>query len=232
LITNAQRTSIDHNLIADNGYSGIMLANRSEVFIQDNIFFTNRQYGIYVNEDSKRSRIVYNDFYNNRVPFNMYAVINETNISIDPILNPGDYTFFNGKSQLKGMGKEGCDIGPMGEAALEKNDKKSAEAINAINKDSDGDGIPDIYVPRRPRISTAFRTRTAARIMTMTATASPIHLINVLIRQRILTGIWMMMGVLTAVNRLLIRPRRPRNPPLRHRHSRSPLPRRRTNRNQ
>ena len=159
LITNAQRTSIDHNLIADNGYSGIMLANRSEVLIQDNIFFTNRQYGIYVNEDSKRSRIVYNDFYNNRVPFNMYAVINETNISIDPILSPGEYTFFNGKSQLKGMGKEGCDIGPMGEAALEKNDKKSAEAIQAINKDSDGDGIPDIYdkCPQAPEDFDGFQ---------------------------------------------------------------------------
>lgn len=159
LITNAQRTAIDHNLIADNGYSGVMLANRSEVLIQENIFYSNKEYGIYVNEDSKRSRIVYNDFFKNRAPFNMYAVINETNISIDPILSPGDYTFFNGKSQLRGMGKEGSDIGPMGEAAIEKSDKKSADAIQAINKDSDGDGIPDMYdkCPQAPEDFDGFQ---------------------------------------------------------------------------
>jgi hypothetical protein len=159
LITNAQRTSIDHNLIADNGYSGIMLANKSEVLIRDDIFFGNKQYGIYVNEDSKRSRIVYNDFFKNRSPFNPYAVINETNISIDPLLNPGDYAFFNGRSQLKGLGKDGSDIGPLGEAAVEKTDKKSAEAIGALNKDSDGDGIPDIYdkCPQAPEDFDGFQ---------------------------------------------------------------------------
>ena len=159
LITNAQRTSIGHNLIADNGYSGVMLANRSEVLLRDNIFFGNKQYGIYVNEDSKRSRIVYNDFFNNRVPFNPCAVINETNISIDPLLSPGDYTFFNGKSQLKGMGKDGSDIGPLGEAAIEKAGKKGEEAISAINKDSDGDGIPDMYdkCPQAPEDFDGFQ---------------------------------------------------------------------------
>ena len=159
LITNAQRTSIGHNLIADNGYSGVMLANRSEVLLQNNVFFANRQYGIYVNEDSKRSRIVYNDFYNNRIPFNMYAVINETNISIDPLLSSGDYRFFNGKSQLKGMGKDGSDIGPLGEATIEKNGKKSVDAIEAINKDGDGDGIPDMYdkCPQAPEDFDGFQ---------------------------------------------------------------------------
>ena len=159
LITNTQRTSIGHNLIADNGYCGVMLASRSEVLLQDNIFLGNKQFGIYVNEDSKRSRIVYNDFFKNRAAFNSYAVINETNISLDPLLNSGDYTFFNGKSQLKSMGKDGSDIGPLGEAAIEKAGKKSEEAISAINKDSDGDGIPDMYdkCPQAPEDFDGFQ---------------------------------------------------------------------------
>lgn len=149
LITSAQKTAISHNLIADNGYSGVMLANRSEVLLQDNIFYKNDQFGIYVNEDSKRSRIVFNDFFNNRAPFNSFAVINETNISKGPFLNSIDYHSFGGlgtiTSPLKGLGKDGFDIGPLGSVANQKNEQKSIEALQAIGKDSDGDGIPDMY---------------------------------------------------------------------------------------
>jgi OOP family OmpA-OmpF porin len=138
LITNAQRTSIDHNFIGENGYCGIMLANKSEVLIQNTILFKNKQFGIYVNEDSKRSRIVYNDIFNNRAPYNLYAVVNETNISKDPGLPATGietYTYgsFGGNNYpLAGMGKAGSDIGPMPEAAL-----------NKVRIDSDNDGVPD-----------------------------------------------------------------------------------------
>jgi OmpA-OmpF porin, OOP family len=138
LITSAQRTSIDHNFIADNGYSGITLANKSEVLIQNTILFNNRQYGIYVNEDSKRSRIVYNNFYGNRSPYNIYAVINETNVGKDPGLNlmgVVSFTFgsFGGPGfPLTGLGKGGSDIGPMSDAALSR-----------VRVDSDNDGVPD-----------------------------------------------------------------------------------------
>jgi OmpA-OmpF porin, OOP family len=137
LIANAQRTSINHNLIAANGYSGIMLANRSEVLIENNIFLSNKQYGIYVNLDSKRSRIVYNDFFDNRSPFNSFAVVNETNVSKDPGLSLRDRASFSeiaGKaSPLKGLGKDRGDIGPLSDASF-----------GALLKDSDGDGIPDV----------------------------------------------------------------------------------------
>jgi hypothetical protein len=138
LITSAQRTSIDHDFIADNGYCGIMLANKSEVLIQNTILFNNRQYGIYVNQDSKRSRIVYNDFYGNRSTYNIYAVINETNVGKDPGLNLRGvvmYTFASFGAAgfpLAGLGKGGSDIGPMSDAAI------SHDRI-----DSDGDGVPD-----------------------------------------------------------------------------------------
>jgi parallel beta-helix repeat protein len=163
LITNAQRTSINHNCIADNGYGGIMLANRSEVLIENNVLFSNKQYGIYVNEDSKRSRIVYNDFYGNRSPFNSYAVINETNIDKDPGYGLGDFTGFTGLSgkgaSLRAMGKDGADIGPLAEAVLINNEKKKAEAINDMLKDSDNDGIPDKYdqCPNEPEDYDGFQ---------------------------------------------------------------------------
>ncbi len=138
LITNGQRTSIDHNFIAENRYCGIMLANKSEVLIQNTILFDNKQYGIYVNEDSKRSRIIYNDFSSNRLPYNTFAVINETNVAKDPGLSrlgTIGFTFanFGGKDfPLTGQGKAGSDIGPINERSQ-----------SGTRLDSDGDGIPD-----------------------------------------------------------------------------------------
>ena len=163
LITNAQRTSIHHNIIADNGYGGIMLANKSEVLIENNALLFNKQYGIYVNEDSKRSRIVYNDFFENRDPFNSYAVINETNISRDPGLQTGDFRSFSGlagkAAGLKGMGKDGTDIGPLEQATAQADEAKKAEAANATLKDSDNDGIPDAYdqCPNEPEDYDGFQ---------------------------------------------------------------------------
>jgi OOP family OmpA-OmpF porin len=137
LIANAQRTSISHNLIAANGYSGIMLANKSEILIESNIFLSNKQYGIYVNQDSRRSRIVHNDFFDNRNPVNSFAFINETNVYKDPGLSlPSPLTFSDvaaKASGLKGLGKDHTDIGPVSDASF-----------GVGLKDSDGDGIPDV----------------------------------------------------------------------------------------
>jgi parallel beta-helix repeat protein len=137
LIANAQRTSISHNLIAGNGYSGIMLSNRSEILVENNLFLSNKQYGIYVNQDSKRSRIVYNDFFDNRSPFNPFAIVNETNVYRDPgftMLDKITFSDIGGKAAaLKGMGKDRADIGPLSDASL-----------GDLSKDGDGDGIPDV----------------------------------------------------------------------------------------
>ena len=91
------------------------------------------------------------------------AVINETNISKDPFLNSVDYHSFGGlgagAAPLKGLGKDGFDIGPLGSVANEKNAQKSVEAIQAVNKDGDGDGIPDMYdkCPQAPEDFDGFQ---------------------------------------------------------------------------
>jgi len=139
LISSSQRTSIDHNFIGENNYCGIMLSRKSEVLIQNNILYKNKQYGIYVNQDSRKSRIIYNDFFGNRHSYNMYAVVNETNIAKDPLvkitgtIQSFGFQHFGGKNYpLSGLGKDGSDIGPMSE-----------DALKGIRVDSDGDGIPD-----------------------------------------------------------------------------------------
>ena len=78
------KTLIEHNVIAENGYSGILLAGNSEVVVQNNVFLRNKQFGIWVNEGARRSRIVHNDFYMNRNNYNNYAQVDRTNLGIDP----------------------------------------------------------------------------------------------------------------------------------------------------
>ena len=59
----ATRTSIDHNVIVENGYCGIFCAHRTEVLIRNNIFAENKQYGVYVAPQSRKTRIIYNNFF-------------------------------------------------------------------------------------------------------------------------------------------------------------------------
>ncbi len=130
------RTSIDHNVILENGYCGIFCAHRTEVLIRNNVLHKNKQYGVYIAPGAKRTRIIYNNIYNNRLPFNAEAVVNQTNISKDPIyVSAGhpDYNYFvKSVSSLKGKGENGTDIGLITEKMVE-----------AMSTDRDGDGIPD-----------------------------------------------------------------------------------------
>ncbi len=84
LVAYGARTAIEHNIIAFNGYSGVTLSRKSGVLIQNNVFYRNKQFGIHVSRDSRKSRIIYNDFYMNRREYNNFAVIDATNISKDP----------------------------------------------------------------------------------------------------------------------------------------------------
>jgi OmpA-OmpF porin, OOP family len=138
LISNSKRTAIDRNFVARSGNCGIILANKSEVLVQNTILFDNKQYGIYVNEDSRKSRIVYNDFFANRSPYNSYAVVNETNIALDPGFSTSGVTGFSFKDfsgsgfPLAGRGKNGSNIGPV-----------SYESHLGTHVDSDNDGVTD-----------------------------------------------------------------------------------------
>ncbi|MFP4418402.1 MAG: OmpA family protein [Chitinispirillaceae bacterium] len=130
------RTAIDHNVILENGYCGIFAAHRTEVLVRNNIMFRNKQYGIYIAPGAKRTRIIHNNIYNNRLPFNAGAVVNQTNISKDPIFisagHPEYNYFLESISYLKGKGENGTDIGLI-----------SQQMVEELSTDQDGDGIPD-----------------------------------------------------------------------------------------
>ena len=135
------KTLVENNVIAENGYSGMMLAGNSEVLIQNNVFIRNKQFGIWVNEGARRSRIVCNDFYMNRDNYNYYAQVDRTNIGVDPGypqgtwgmtgMSPADL-FTTPVPILKEKGKDGKDIGIISEKAMIER-----------GLDTDGDGIPD-----------------------------------------------------------------------------------------
>ncbi len=130
------RTSIDHNVILENGYCGIFCAHRSEVLIRNNVLYANKQYGVFVAPESRKSRIINNNIYKNRLSFNALAVVNQTNISKEPdFISPGhpEYNYFvKPSSALKAAGESGTDIGLV-----------TARLIQVQNTDQDGDGIPD-----------------------------------------------------------------------------------------
>jgi OmpA-OmpF porin, OOP family len=132
----ASRTSINHNVILENGYCGIFCAHRTEVLIHNNILTDNKQYGVYVAPESRKTRIIYNNIFMNRQPFNPIAVVNETNISQEPMfISPAhpEYNYFvQPTSACKTKGENGVDIGLM-----------TAKMVEAMGVDRDGDGIPD-----------------------------------------------------------------------------------------
>ncbi len=130
------RTSIDHNVMLENGYCAIFCAHRTEVLVRNNILMENKQYGIYIAPQAKKTRIIFNNIYMNRIPFNPVAVVNETNIQRDPMfISPGwkNFNYFvKPTSACKAKGENGTDIGLITEKMVE-----------ALVGDRDGDGIPD-----------------------------------------------------------------------------------------
>ncbi|MFW5775411.1 MAG: right-handed parallel beta-helix repeat-containing protein [Chitinivibrionales bacterium] len=136
LISQGMRSAIEHNVIAENGHSGISLNNNSTVLIRNNVLFSNKKYGILVSQDSRRSRIIYNDLYANRRAYNSHAVLDQTNISENPNYPSVAWTSFafmaSYDSPLRGLGKDGAPIGLISE-----------DALAATQTDSDGDGVPD-----------------------------------------------------------------------------------------
>lgn len=131
------RTSIDHNVILENGYSGIFCAHRTEVLVRNNILQANKQFGVFIAPEARKTRIINNNLIRNREPFNKdFAVVHQSNISKDPIyISPGhpEYNYFvKPVSPCKGAGENGTDIGLITE-----------QMIEVLTTDRDGDGIPD-----------------------------------------------------------------------------------------
>lgn len=130
------RTSIDHNVILENGYCGIFCAHRTEVLVRNNVLLANKQYGIFIAPEARKTRIINNNIFDNRLPFNSNAVVHQSNISKEPIfVSEGhpDYNYFvQSVSPCKGSGENGTDIGLITE-----------QMVEAFTTDKDGDGIPD-----------------------------------------------------------------------------------------
>ncbi|MBN2036130.1 MAG: right-handed parallel beta-helix repeat-containing protein [Chitinispirillaceae bacterium] len=154
-------TLVEHNVIGENGYSGILLAGNSEVIVQNNVFLRNKQFGIWVNDGARRSRIIYNNFFLNRSLHNHYAQVDNTNIAIDPgyVKGTGAFSvtdiFSSRASVLKGKGKDGAAIGLISESEMmllgKDADKDGVTGENdlcpSLEEDQDGfqdeDGCPD-----------------------------------------------------------------------------------------
>jgi hypothetical protein len=154
-------TLVEHNVIGENGYSGLMLAGNSEVIVQNNVFIGNKQFGIWVNEGARRSRIIYNDIYMNRTPYNFYAQVDNSNIAVDPgyAKSSGPFAaadiFSSNASALKSRGKDGENIGLISESEMmllgKDGDKDGVLGENdqcpSLEEDRDGfqdeDGCPD-----------------------------------------------------------------------------------------
>jgi outer membrane protein OmpA-like peptidoglycan-associated protein len=130
------RTSIDHNVILENGYCGIFCAHRTEVLVRNNILTANKQYGIFVGPEAHKTRIINNDIYGNRLPYNGDAVVQPNNIQKPPnFVSPGhpEYNYFvKPVSSCKAKGENGTDIGLITE-----------QMVVTMSTDRDGDGIPD-----------------------------------------------------------------------------------------
>jgi len=112
------RTSINHNVIMENGYSGIFCANRTEVLVRNNILYGNKQYGIFVGPEARKTRIISNNIYANRHQFNENAdnqTTRQQNMSVDPQFVAAGFPLHNfntkNNSPLRGKGEEGVDIG-------------------------------------------------------------------------------------------------------------------------
>ena len=114
--TRSHRGYVANNVIAENGYSGLMLAGQSEVLVENNVFYFNKQYGIFTSEGARKSRIIYNVLYGNRQPANSFSVIDRSNAQQDPgyaTVSADGAAYWDAQSDvLRGKGREGKDIGP------------------------------------------------------------------------------------------------------------------------
>ena len=129
-------SSVDHNVIAENGYSGIFCGGRTGALISNNIITANKEYGIFVCTNAHKTRITSNNLYDNRNSYNSDAVVQKNNIETPPnFIDPG-YPAFNyfvrPVSVCKGRGENGSDIG-----LIEQRQPPGAIAQNQVELDNE-----------------------------------------------------------------------------------------------
>ena len=114
--TRSHRGYIAHNIIAENNYSGVLLSGSSEVLLENNVFYFNKQYGVFAADGARRSRIVNNNFFGNRQAGSVHANIDHSNLHADPeypnLGTRDGHAFWDTiPAALRGRGREGRDIG-------------------------------------------------------------------------------------------------------------------------
>ncbi|MCL2688747.1 MAG: right-handed parallel beta-helix repeat-containing protein [Chitinispirillia bacterium] len=112
--TRTHRGRVSNNVIAENGYCGVMLAGTSQVLVENNVIYFNKQYGVFTSEGARRSRIVHNIFFGNRTSGNQFSAIDQTNRFNDPNFiktGPPGHGFWN--DGVKEHDEEGKVIGPL-----------------------------------------------------------------------------------------------------------------------
>lgn len=111
---NAQNVWIENNVIVRNGYSGISALGPGRVNLRNNIMVGNHEYGVFVDKEMD-VRINNNNIWHNYYPFNKYAKVNKTNLSLDPLfLSPSPFSlnlYCQKESPMLGRGEGKVDIG-------------------------------------------------------------------------------------------------------------------------
>jgi len=132
-------TQIENNVILENGYSGVHCANATQVLIRNNIIAGNDEYGVFCDRSAKRTRIVFNNFFQNFLSgTSFYAIENKTNIHKLPMFKNPTMTvvsfnyFCKPVSPMLKAGENGIDIGLL-----------TQQMKQAVSLDRDNDGIND-----------------------------------------------------------------------------------------
>lgn len=111
---NAQNVWIENNVIVRNGYSGISALGPGRVNLRNNILVGNHEYGVFVDKEMD-VRINNNNIWHNYYPFNKYAKVNKTNLSLDPLFISASPFSLNlnckNESPMLGRGEGKVDIG-------------------------------------------------------------------------------------------------------------------------
>lgn len=132
----ALNTAIIHNVIKRNGYSGIHLAYNSQVTVSSNIITNNHEYAIFGDESSSRSRIIYNNIFENYLGVANDVMLDPTNISSDPrFIDPKGWNYF--VKEISASKKAGENQRDIGLVVMER-----VQHVPGV-RDRDGDGIQD-----------------------------------------------------------------------------------------
>ena len=132
---NAQNVWVENNVILRNGYSGMSLLGPTRANLRNNIMVWNHEYGLFVDEESK-AKINNNTIWRNYYPFNTFAQVNKTNLSVDPQFLAPSVSQLNlfciPNSPMLGRGEGKVDIGLM-----------ERDVVVQSEGDKDGDGLMD-----------------------------------------------------------------------------------------